>query len=124
MDVHFAFRNGCRVTSPRLWRGCLRISRLQESPLVQVSVERSDLVIPLSVLKATKDDSLVSLKHSRVFIKLRRAVLRVTFTKGCDLVPIVRLQIKTIHLRLVVVLASDCTADQVHVLTSDDRLMV
>ena len=118
--------DGCMACS-LFWLGSSLICRFYDSPLVKLEVKLADQVDPFTVAEAAEDNDFAAIvdKACRVFVDARRQRIGLVWRSACaDRVPVERLQIKTVHLRLVVVLANHRASDQVHVFSCDNRLMV
>ena len=118
--------DGCMACS-LFWLGSSLICRFYDSPLVKLEVKLADQVDPFTIAEAAEDNDFAAIvdKACRVFVDARRQRIWLVWRSACaDRVPVERLQIKTIHLRLVVVLANHSASDQVHVFSCDNRLMV
>ena len=104
----------CRMACSLLWLGSGLICRFYDSPLMKLEVKLADQVDPFSVAKAAEDNNFAAIveKAGRVFVDARGQRIGLVWRSPCaDRIPVERLQIKTVHLRLVVVLANHRTSD-------------
>jgi len=111
------------VTGAR--RGFYSRNRINHSPLVSLQIESMNFACPAAILETAVYNHSSTINTYSMLIDLNGLVNPVCVRNLCpDGVPVERLHVKAEHLVLVVVTTTHNAADQVHVLSCDNCLVV